>query len=1207
MPITKKEILIMTKCLKALASFLIALTFMLPVGIAAASGMMEYAPKVSAKASDTDFKESDIVTLMVKLDEEPALSDKCIESESTKAKSALIEDAQDEVIATIEHTLLNDQPLDILYRYSLLFSGFSFKGEFGLIEQIKKLPLVEDCYVSPGWIMQRLPETEGTKLSGSIPFINADELWELGYTGKGKTVAVIDTGLVVTHPNFSVAPPDPHFNTQNLTDILNSYDLLAEQKFSGTLTAHDVYQSQKIAYTFDYVMGSPDVDHAVADNDHGTHVTSIAAGHDSSHKGVAYDAQLVIMNVFEDEYEDWAIVLAALEDCVYLGVDSLNMSFGDDCGLSTGGDDIDRVFQLLHEAGVNCIAAAGNSETVAEGNLLNGKSLATNPDNGAIASPATYSVPLAVAACDNSAEVCYFSSWGPTSDLKIKPEIMAPGSWITAATDPDYSGSQYGVKSGTSMASPHVAGAAALLDEYVSDTFPNLSQAEQADMVNTLLMSTAIPAIYSGDLPYSPRLQGAGVIDLIAAASTGAYIEVGGSVRPKLEIGDDPERTGVFTFSFDVVNFGNETLTFDISANVQTENVTGSSPTYYMAEAPLSLMDHARISAPSSVTVPAGERRSIEITVDVSSAREFLDARFKNGIYIEGYISLDGTTDLSVPYLGFYGGWDEPPVIEPVTYWDEITGNAQNATWGVNLVAHTSASNVYRLGENPFIDSSDFFADRISISPNGDGKLDSVNTVETYMLRAARDFTYTISDDSGNIIYEKICPLVRKTCSYYSERPVGEMPGTAIDPFTGEGLYEGDTVMFEMAADLNFEGFDPENCQKSSWSFPVTIDTTPPEINYWKIDDGKFTLYVTDAHYTAYVGVYANSSYTQLIAETAITQTRRNAMSLLSFDIGNRDTVYVKVGDYAMNVETAQLTGEGGSYDHIELDGIALDPANITLYEGYSATIGLILDPIDANAFTTEWYVDDPAVVDVNAYLCSAELIGLTPGTTTLTCIATNIDTGETLTASAAITVNDYPNISEAANAAGGTIDFTSTGTYPWQVVFLDDRVAIRSTNSGIANSESTVRTTLTLSQGDKLHFDWKVSSERNYDSLRFMVNGREEASISGDNSWTEFIYTAPGDGVYSFEWSYEKDMSVDSYDDAGFIDEVYISYFDEPEYSLGDVDEDGHITAIDALVTLRFSLDILDLTPTQIAAADFNQSGDVTAMDALLILRHIL
>ncbi len=160
-----------------------------------------------------------------------------------------------------------------------------------------------------------------------------------------------------------------------------------------------------------------------------------------------------------------------------------------------------------------------------------------------------------------------FSSWGTTADLTITPDLMAPGGNIYSAED----NNTYGLMSGTSMATPHIAGAAALMLQYLRST-TDLKGRDAMDRAYALMMSTAGPAKDAGGATASPRKQGAGLVNLNAAISTDAYLSVEGNSRPKLELGEDEEQTGVYTLTFSVNNTSKQTLEYAISPVILTEN-----------------------------------------------------------------------------------------------------------------------------------------------------------------------------------------------------------------------------------------------------------------------------------------------------------------------------------------------------------------------------------------------------------------------------------------------------------------------------------------------------------------------------------------------------------------------------------------------------------------------------------------------------------
>ncbi len=187
----------------------------------------------------------------------------------------------------------------------------------------------------------------------------------------------------------------------------------------------------------------------------------------------------------------------------------------------------------------------------------------------------------ALVASDTAYQMSSFSSWGVTPSLTLEPDITAPGGNIYSTLD----GGTYGLMSGTSMASPNLAGVSALVKQYVlSET--GLGYADGANtnsLVRALMMSTSKPLVFQNQdgLYYSPRSQGSGLVDAYGAVTTKAYLTVDGCDVPKAELYDDPARTGTYNFSFNVTNFGDTTLFYDLNTVAQTEGVIDDADTGY--------------------------------------------------------------------------------------------------------------------------------------------------------------------------------------------------------------------------------------------------------------------------------------------------------------------------------------------------------------------------------------------------------------------------------------------------------------------------------------------------------------------------------------------------------------------------------------------------------------------------------------------------
>ncbi len=353
---------------------------------------------ITGENADDEIAADQIVTIMVQLKDAPAM--KVYSSyKSAKAYAASLTEKQTAAVKSIEDAF--GIQLDVAHYYNLLFNGFAFEGEYRLVEELNRMDGIS-AFVSPEW------DAPVVNLYSSGEMVGVIDAWDLDYTGEGRVVAIVDTGLMVDHPAFSTMPENPHFSQDDIAA------LLAEGNLNANGSASNVYANAKVPFRWNYNTNNYNVAHTY--NDHGTHVAGIAAGNGGEIVGIAKDAQIAAMQVFAPAGgASWSDIIPALEDCVILGVDAANLSLGSPCGFTHYySDSYAEVFENLVNAGVNLSMSAGNEYSTALGNAWGGGGtsigycLVTDPDYGTTGSPSTWPKSLGIASVDNVKSNSYY-------------------------------------------------------------------------------------------------------------------------------------------------------------------------------------------------------------------------------------------------------------------------------------------------------------------------------------------------------------------------------------------------------------------------------------------------------------------------------------------------------------------------------------------------------------------------------------------------------------------------------------------------------------------------------------------------------------------------------------------------------------------------------------------------------------------------------
>lgn len=423
----------------------------------------------------------------------------------------------------ISAELLNVSSARVIIEYENFSFGFANLTKTEIVNKAKEQD-VKKIYAD---------QNVSVCLNESVPIIKNPEQWRqieenYGYAinGSGVKIAILDTGIDKTHPDLNDLDDNP---------ATNDPKVILEQDFTGC------------GHTYD-------------DYGHGTHCASIAAGTGEAsnyvYVGVAPGAWLMngkVLDASGSGYNSW--IIAGVQWAVANGANIISLSLGGNCMTD---DPLSQIVNWAVSQGVVVTVAAGNFGASGVGSVM---------------SPGLAKDAITVGATCKNGSLAGFSSYGPTFTNQMKPEVCAPGVGIVAARAGGTSlgtivNNYYITLSGTSMATPHIAGAVALLLEMHPTWTP--------EMVKAVLVETATP------LNYPEYMVGGGTINVCNATATQALLTpaplnfgVGENLSFNSSLITFSPQT--FTFTNDLVSatpnpaIGNATITFTIQP--RPENV----------------------------------------------------------------------------------------------------------------------------------------------------------------------------------------------------------------------------------------------------------------------------------------------------------------------------------------------------------------------------------------------------------------------------------------------------------------------------------------------------------------------------------------------------------------------------------------------------------------------------------------------------------
>ena len=401
-----------------------------------------------------------------------------LENEKAASYSSSLKKQQLSLVDRIEREALGGEELEIRYQFTVAVNGVATVVPYGRIEQILAVDGVADVYLEERY---ELDETVQPDTATAGEMVGSYSAWADGYTGAGSRIAIIDTGLDLSHPSFSEGGYyySLGISAASFGKKISDYNLLTKEEIKKALPnlsisadknppkADDLYRNAKVPFAYNYVDDGLDVSHDAegdSNGDHGTHVAGIAAANryvphydadgdlyydkqELGVTGVAPDAQLVVMKVFGvggGAYS--ADYMAAIEDAIWLNCDSVNLSLGSgSAGRSYASKSDQQILDSFRNTDTVVTISAGNNGAWGE-NVLTGTGMTYTTDvrmhTGG--SPGSYTNSFTIASVTNTSMSGVMGKFNGVAAIPGDTgETYGAKNFSTLDTSEDQSGTTY--------------------------------------------------------------------------------------------------------------------------------------------------------------------------------------------------------------------------------------------------------------------------------------------------------------------------------------------------------------------------------------------------------------------------------------------------------------------------------------------------------------------------------------------------------------------------------------------------------------------------------------------------------------------------------------------------------------------------------------------------------------------------------------------
>jgi hypothetical protein len=682
---------------------------------------------------------------------------------------------------------------------------------------------------------------------------NVQPLWDENIKGQGMVAAVIDSAI------------EPH-DMLRLSD--NTTAKISKETIADFAASHGygTYLNDKLPFFYDYTTNSNTNLH-LDNHIQGEQVAGIIAGNGQERPdgryilGVAPEAQILSMKVLgQAKSLTTNNVARAVYDAVALGADVIYLSLVKTVDVEDPTAEDQAAIQFATDHGVLVIKTTsnnGNAMAIHGTSVPGGTTAGYITTNDSTLSLTGGGLSALTVASENSAlgtksAMAYNSSWGPTTDYKLKPDLTTPGEKSVSIGK----NNALATKSGTAAASAYAAGAGLLVMQHLKQT-TKLTGVELVKAVKLALMNAATPMMdhdYPGNF-VSPRRQGAGQIDVAKASGltvTAEGTDQTGSVSLQ-------QFEAAPTFTITLTNHGTTDQTYTVVPGhplTQTFDTAHTNGIYAVA-----LPGATLTTATPTFTLKAGASQTVAFTLT-------LDQTVRLHQVIEGFISFkaaDDSQSISMPYMGFYGSTNAEVVFD----------NAANEGRSTFTGSYLLDENNYPLGIadpltlSDIVNSGSYHVNwetvaasakdnKVAFSPNNDGVSDAV-IPRIFVKQNLQQVAAQILDTDGHLV--RVIDLENDTAkshyvqdtNYNTDLTLSDSMRRHPDGFKWDGkVYDRATGKLVTAEDgryvYQFVGttYTAGIRNRQGINLPVAIDTVKPTITDFTYDNGDITFNYED-------------------------------------------------------------------------------------------------------------------------------------------------------------------------------------------------------------------------------------------------------------------------------------------------------------------------------------------------------------------------